>query len=59
MLDNYGFTTTLQKDEYDNIILDFPTELVELLGWKEGDSISIGSHAGRIIFQRVSPDEEN
>jgi bifunctional DNA-binding transcriptional regulator/antitoxin component of YhaV-PrlF toxin-antitoxin module len=60
MLDQYysdlqsGFTTTLQKDENGDTILDFPTNLLETMGWKEGDSLAIQSFAGRIIISKVS-----
>ena len=62
MLDEYyadlksGFTTTLQKDENGDTILDFPSNLLETMGWKEGDILAIQSFAGRIVFSKVTSD---
>lgn len=54
-LDNSsGFTTLLQKDEDGNSILDFPFELLETMGWGEGDLLDIQSFAGRIVISKVS-----
>lgn len=52
MLNQSGVVTTLQTDENDNIILDFPTELLEVLGWEEGDDISIQAMPGRIVLSK-------
>jgi hypothetical protein len=53
MPENSGFLTTLETDENDNLILDFPNELLELLDWEKGDLLSIDTFAGRIIFSKV------
>lgn len=53
MLDQSGIVTTLQIDENDDLILEFPTELLEVMGWKEGDELSIQTFAGRIILSKV------
>jgi hypothetical protein len=45
--------TTLQTDEDENLILDFPSELLDVLGWKEGDSLSIEAFAGRIFLRKL------
>lgn len=59
MLDQSGIVTTLQTDENDDLILDFPTELLEVLGWKEGDELSIQAFAGRIILSKVSREQSD
>lgn len=53
MLDHSGVTTTLLTDENNDIILDFPTELIEILGWSEGDTLDIQAFAGRIVISKV------
>lgn len=52
-LQNSGISTTLQVDENDNLVLDFPSELIEAIGWKEGDLLNIEAFAGRIILSRT------
>ncbi len=52
-LQNSGISTTLQVDENDNLVLDFPDELIEAIGWKEGDLLNIEAFAGRIILSRI------
>lgn len=50
-------TTVLSENENGDLILDFPIELLQLLGWKAGDTLEIGTFAGRVIFRRInSPD---
>lgn len=53
MLEHHGVTTTIQTDEEDNLILDFPTEILEALDWGEGDTLDIQVFAGRVIFSKV------
>lgn len=43
-----------QSDEEGNLILEFPDELLEAMGWKEGDELSIEAIADRLIFQKVT-----
>ena len=49
-----GLTTVLQTDENNDCVLDFPTELLEALGWTEGDILDIQTFAGRIVISKVS-----
>lgn len=51
-----GITTTLQTDEDDNLVLEFPNEILEAVGWKEGDTLDIQVFAGRVVFSKVAPD---
>lgn len=53
MLDQSGFLTTLQTDENGDSILDFPDNLLEAMGWAEGDILDIQSFAGRIVISKV------
>lgn len=46
--------TTLQTDEDNNLVLDFPSELLEVLDWREGDSLSIEALHGRILLRKVT-----
>lgn len=56
MLEHHGITTTIQTDEEDNLILDFPTEILEALNWGEGDTLDIQVFAGRVVFSKVHPE---
>lgn len=49
-----GILTVVQTNEDNDYVLDFPTELLEAMGWKEGDTLDIQSFAGRIIISKVS-----
>jgi bifunctional DNA-binding transcriptional regulator/antitoxin component of YhaV-PrlF toxin-antitoxin module len=53
MLEGSGVITKLETDENGNLVLDFPTEILDALDWKEGDVLNIDVFAGRVIFQRV------
>jgi formylmethanofuran dehydrogenase subunit D len=37
----------------DNVIMKFPPDLLEELGWKEGDNINIKVEDGAIVLQRI------
>lgn len=45
---------TCQSDEEGNLVLEFPDELLEAMGWKEGDELSVEAIADRLIFSRVA-----
>lgn len=47
-----GITVTLQENEDKDLVMDFPFELLEALGWRVGDSINIDTFAGRIILSK-------
>lgn len=49
-----GILTVMQTDENNDYVLDFPTELLEAMGWKDGDVLDIQSFAGRIVITKVS-----
>ena len=53
MFEGSGITTQLETDEHGNLILPFPSDIFNVLDWKEGDYLKIELFAGRVIFQRV------
>lgn len=41
-------------------IIQFPPELMEELGWKEGDTVSLKEESGKIVIKKVNtPDKNN
>lgn len=57
MLDGSGFITTLESDEEENLTLEFPDDLLDAMGWREGDELEIQAFAGRIILSKVAREE--
>ena len=51
------FTTQVRNNEDGDLVLDFPEELLEAVGWREGDTISIETVAQRIVFRKCDPEE--
>ncbi len=37
----------------DNVIMKFPPDLLETLGWKEGDTIDVKLEDNAIVLQRI------
>ena len=52
-LDNPSFITECSEDEEGNLILNFPDELLEAMGWSEGTILDISVIGGRIILTEV------
>ena len=50
------WTTTLidAGDGSGDAILQFPDEIIEALGWKEGDELSIEWEDGEIILRKIN-----
>lgn len=48
-----SFITTCTEDEEGNLILNFPDELLEAMGWKEGTLLDISAVPGRIVLREV------
>lgn len=46
--------TQLHSDENGNLTLEFPDELLQAIGWGDGDILGIETFAGRIIFRKIS-----
>lgn len=53
---NY-YITKCTEDEDGNVVLDFPEELLETLGWGEGTVLDIDAVGDRIVLRRVEPED--
>jgi bifunctional DNA-binding transcriptional regulator/antitoxin component of YhaV-PrlF toxin-antitoxin module len=47
------FVTTCDEDEDGNLILPFPEELLEALGWTEGTTLDFDIIGDRLIIREV------
>lgn len=47
------FVTTCEEDEEGNLILNFPDELLEAMGWGEGTTLDIDALGDRIVLREV------
>lgn len=54
MPEQSGVLIQLEVDENDDLVLPFPSEILEVLGWEEGDCLSVDVFAGRIVIRKVS-----
>jgi bifunctional DNA-binding transcriptional regulator/antitoxin component of YhaV-PrlF toxin-antitoxin module len=52
-LDKPSFITECSEDEEGNLILNFPDELLEAMGWGEGTVLDISVIGERIVLQEV------
>jgi antitoxin component of MazEF toxin-antitoxin module len=52
-LDNPSFITTCSEDEDGNLLLEFPDELLQAMGWGEGTSLDISVVGERIVLTEV------
>jgi hypothetical protein len=50
-----SFVTTCTEDDEGNVILDFPEELLETMGWGEGTVLDISALPGRIVLREIEP----
>ena len=48
------FITTCEEDEDGNLILPFPEELLEALGWTEGTTLDFDIIGDRLIIREVT-----
>jgi hypothetical protein len=51
--DKPSFITECSEDEEGNLILNFPDELLEAVGWGEGTTLDISVVGERIVLQEV------
>ena len=51
--DKHSYTSTCTEDEDGNVILDFPEELLDAMGWGEGTLLEIEAVADRILLRAV------
>lgn len=47
------FITTCDEDEDGNLIINFPEELLDAMGWKEGTTLDIDVIGDRLIIREV------
>ena len=47
------FITTCDEDEDGNLILPFPEELLEALGWTEGTTLDFDIVGNRLVIREV------
>jgi hypothetical protein len=52
-LENPTFVTTCSEDDEGNLILNFPDELLEAMGWGEGTTLDISSIGNRLVITEV------
>jgi hypothetical protein len=52
-LDKPSFITECSEDEEGNLILNFPDELLDAMGWTEGTVLDISVIGNRIVLQEV------
>ncbi len=58
-LDSPSFITTCSEDEDGNLLLEFPDELLEAMGWSEGTVLDISVVGERIVLTEVErPDSD-
>lgn len=51
--ENKRYEVITQEDENGDLLIPIPPEVLEKLGWKEGDTIEISKdEQGRIIFSK-------
>jgi len=51
--DQPQFITQCETDDEGNLILNFPEELLQAMGWKEGTTLDIGVLPGTIVLREV------
>ena len=53
MTETPKFITTCDEDEDGNLILPFPEELLEALGWHEGTTLDFDIIGDRLVIREV------
>jgi len=56
-LDRPSFITECSEDEEGNLILEFPDELLEAIGWGGGTVLDISVVGDRIVLREVVPSD--
>jgi hypothetical protein len=51
--DRPSFITECSEDEEGNLILNFPDELLDAMGWTEGTCLDISVVGDRLVLQEV------
>ena len=52
-LDNPSFITECSEDEEGNLVINFPEELLEAMGWGEDTVLDISVIGDRLVLQEV------
>jgi hypothetical protein len=52
-LDNPSFITECSEDEEGNLVINFPDELLEAMGWGEDTILDISVIGDRLVLQEV------
>jgi bifunctional DNA-binding transcriptional regulator/antitoxin component of YhaV-PrlF toxin-antitoxin module len=55
-MNNPKFITTCEEDENGDLVLAFPEELLDAMGWGDGTFLDIDVLGDRIIIREVRPD---
>lgn len=50
---NSSYITPCSEDEDGNLVITFPDELLEAMGWCEGTVLDISAIGGRIVLQEA------
>lgn len=50
------FITTCEEDEDGSLVLTFPDELLEALGWSEGTDLEFDLSFGRLLIREYTGD---
>lgn len=53
MSDHTSFCTTVQETENGDIILEFPDEILDMVGWTEGDELEFAAIGDSIRITKV------
>jgi bifunctional DNA-binding transcriptional regulator/antitoxin component of YhaV-PrlF toxin-antitoxin module len=53
MTEHPKFVTTCEEDEEGNLILPFPEELLEAMGWGDGTTLDIDIIGDRLVLREV------
>ena len=55
--DQPKFITTCEEDENGDLVLNFPDELLQAMGWGEGTNLDISALPGTIVLREVQPSD--
>jgi bifunctional DNA-binding transcriptional regulator/antitoxin component of YhaV-PrlF toxin-antitoxin module len=55
--DNPKFITHCEEDEDGNLVLNFPEELLDAMGWGDGTFLDIDVLGDRIVLREVAPSD--
>jgi len=56
-MNNPKFITTCEEDENGDLVLAFPEELLDAMGWGDGTFLDIDVLGDRIVLREVAPSD--